>query len=54
MEHQAYQQQPAAAPAQSSASSVESKLSTLDKLAAGGYISKAEYKRRRQAILDSV
>ena len=50
------QQQPAAAPAASGSStqSVEQKLQTLDKLAAGGYITKAEYKRRRQAILDSM
>ncbi len=50
------QQQPAAAPASSGSStqSVEDKLNQLDKLAAGGYITKAEYKRRRQAILDSM
>ena len=50
------QQQPAAAPASSASStqSVEQKLQTLDRLAAGGYITKAEYKRRRQAILDSM
>ncbi len=50
------QQQPAAAPASSGSSSqsVEQKLQTLDRLAAGGYITKAEYKRRRQAILDSM
>jgi hypothetical protein len=52
--------QPAAAPAPapassgSSSQSVEDKLHTLDKLAAGGYISKQEYKKRRQAILDSL
>ena len=50
------QQQPAAAPASSgsSAQSTEEKLNQLDKLAAGGYITKAEYKRRRQAILDGM
>jgi len=32
----------------------EQKLDQLDKLAAGGYITPAEYKARRQAILDSV
>ena len=49
-------QQPAAAPASSGTSSrsVEDKLETLDRLAAGGYITKEEYKRRRQAILDSM
>lgn len=48
--------QPAAAPASSGSSSqsVEDKLNQLDKLAAGGYITKAEYNRRRQAILDSM
>ena len=48
------QQQPAAAPAASSSQSTEDKLNQLDKLAAGGYITKAEYKRRRQAILDGM
>ena len=50
------QQQPAAAPASSGSSSqsVEDKLNQLDKLAAGGYITKEEYKKRRQAILDSM
>ncbi len=48
------QQQPAAAPASSSSQSVEDKLNQLDKLAAGGYITKDEYKKRRQAILDSM
>ena len=60
--HQAYGQptysQPAPAPAvsttQSSSVSVEPKLNTLDKLAAGGYITKEEYQRRRRAILDSL
>jgi hypothetical protein len=32
----------------------EQKLNQLDKLAAGGYITPAEYKARRQAILDSM
>ena len=44
-------QQPAAAPA---SQNVEDKLETLDKLAAEGYISKEEYKKRRQAILDGI
>ena len=30
------------------------KIAELDKLAAGGYISKEEYKSRKQAILDSM
>ncbi len=54
--HQAYGQ-PTYSPAsttQSSSVSVEQKLNTLDKLAAGGYITKEEYQRRRQAILDSL
>ena len=48
------QQQPASASSGSSAQSTEDKLNQLDKLAAGGYITKAEYKRRRQAILDGM
>jgi hypothetical protein len=32
----------------------EQKLQQLDKLAAGGYITPAEYKARRKAILDSM
>jgi hypothetical protein len=32
----------------------EQKLNQLDKLAAGGYITPAEYKARRKAILDSM
>jgi len=32
----------------------EQKLDQLDKLAAGGYITPAESKARRQAILDSI
>lgn len=60
-EYDAYSRQPAAAPqqapapqTQSSATSVEAKLDTLDNLAAKGYISKEEYERRRKAILDSL
>ncbi|MCP5364779.1 MAG: SHOCT domain-containing protein [Hyphomicrobiales bacterium] len=45
---------PAPAAAPSATQSVESKLNTLDQLAAKGYISKEEYQRRRQAILDSM
>ena len=63
-EYQAYsqpatttQQAPAsqtAAQPQSSSPSAKERLSTLDQLAAGGYISKEEYQRRRQAIIDSL
>ena len=60
-EYDAYSSQPAAVPQQtpapqpqSSATSVEAKLDTLDNLAAKGYISKEEYERRRKAILDSL
>ncbi len=46
---------PAPAPARSSSKrTVEQRLAELDKLAAGGYITKDEYRRRRQAILDDV
>lgn len=34
--------------------SAEKRLDSLDKLAAAGYITKDEYKRRRQAIIDSM
>jgi len=44
----------APAPAPSSTQSIESKLNTLDQLAAKGYISKEEYQRRKQAILNSL
>ncbi len=45
-----YVQQPAYAPQLTA----EQRLHQLDKLAAGGYITKEEYKTRRQAILDSM
>jgi hypothetical protein len=41
----------AAAPTQSSA---ESRIKQLDKMAAGGYITPAEYKQKKKAILDSM
>ena len=46
----------AAAPRMPAGSSMtpEQKLDQLDKLAAGGYITPAEYKARRTAILDSM
>ena len=37
-----------------SAASIEDKLNTLDKLAAGGYITKDEYNARRQALLNEL
>ena len=43
-----------AAPAQSSSQSTESKLKELDSLASKGYITKAEYKSRRKAIVDGI
>ena len=45
---------PAAAPAAPTATSIEDKLNTLDKLAAGGYITKDEYTARRQALLNEL
>jgi hypothetical protein len=45
---------PAPAPAQNSTQSIESKLNTLDQLAAKGYITKEEYQKRREAILNSL
>jgi hypothetical protein len=56
-EHEA---RPAPAPAEApaaagpSATSIEDKLNTLDKLAAGGYITKDEYNARRQALLNAL
>jgi len=40
-----------AAPAQKSP---EQRIAELDKLAAGGYITKEEYKRKKQQIIDSM
>ena len=45
---------PAAAPSSGTSMSAEQKLKQLDKLAAGGYITPAEYKARRKAILDAM
>jgi hypothetical protein len=47
---------PAPPPAQAgpSAASIEDKLNVLDKLAAGGYITKEEYTARRQALLNEL
>ena len=44
-------QQAAPAPAQQT---TQQRLDELDKLAAGGYITPAEYKQKKQAILDSM
>jgi len=56
-----YVQQPAAAttyaqpaPAPASKMTQEQKLKQLDKLAAGGYITPAQYKEKRKAILDNM
>ncbi|MBW1788680.1 MAG: SHOCT domain-containing protein [Deltaproteobacteria bacterium] len=46
-------QQAAPAPAPAAPQNKEQKLQELDKLAAGGYITPAEYKARKNAILDS-
>ena len=43
-----------AAPAPAAGQSAEQKLAELDKLAAGGYITPAEYKAKKQAVLDSM
>jgi len=55
-ESQAYsaQQQVNQAPASSSSGSAEDRIAELDKLAAGGYITPAEYKTKKKAILDSM
>ena len=57
-EYQAYSQPrtqqaaPAPAPAPAAPQTKEQKLQELDKLASGGYITPAEYKSRKKAILD--
>jgi hypothetical protein len=43
-----------AAPAAPAAQSPEQRISQLDKLAAGGYITPAEYKAKKQSIIDSM
>ena len=47
-----YQAAPAPAPA--AHQTPKQKLDQLDKLAAGGYITPAEYKAKKKAILDSM
>jgi hypothetical protein len=56
---EAEQQQAAAAQARpvqsaSAPASPQARIKQLDKLAAGGYITPAEYKQKKQAILDSM
>jgi hypothetical protein len=45
---------PAPAPAPAAKPTAEQRLQELDKLAAGGYITPAEYKAKKKAILDSM
>jgi len=42
------------APASSGGKSPEARIAELDKLAAGGYITPAEYKAKKKAIVDSM
>jgi hypothetical protein len=56
-QQQAAQQPPPPAqqsPPPAATESIEERLGTLDKLAAGGYITKQEYDARKKAILDSL
>ncbi|MCK5698183.1 MAG: hypothetical protein KAI02_08480 [Gammaproteobacteria bacterium] len=50
-QQQAYASQ---APVQSASNSPQQRISELDKLAAGGYITPAQYKTKKQAIIDSM
>jgi hypothetical protein len=50
----AAQQRPVPQAAPAPKQSAQQKLQELDKLAAGGYITPAEYKAKKQAILDSM
>lgn len=50
----AAQQQVRSAPQASAKQSPEQRIKQLDKLAAGGYITPAEYKKKKQAIVDSM
>jgi hypothetical protein len=43
-----------AAPAAPAQPSAEARIQQLDKLAAGGYITPAEYKQKKKAIVDSI
>ena len=56
-ESQAYSQQRSAqqaAPAPAAKPTAESRIKQLDKLAAGGYITPAEYKTKKKAIVDGM
>ena len=54
-EYQAYSQPvQQAAPSSSGGGSAEARIKQLDKLAAGGYITPAEYKSKKQAILNNL
>jgi len=54
-ESQAYSaQRPVQTPARSAPKSAEDRIAELDKLAAGGYITPAEYKTKKKAILNSM
>jgi len=53
-EYQAYSQPRQAAPAPAAQPTAQQRLDQLNKLAAGGYISKEEYKAKKKAILDSM
>jgi hypothetical protein len=50
----AAQQQQTPSPTGTATESIEDRLRTLDKLAAGGYITKQEYEARKKSILDSL
>jgi hypothetical protein len=50
----AAQQQQTPSPTATATESIEDRLRTLDKLAAGGYITKQEYDARKKSILDSL
>ena len=50
----AAQQQARSVPQASAKQSSEQRIKQLDKLAAGGYITPAEYKQKKKAILDSM
>ncbi len=47
-------QQPRPVSTASTKPSAEQRIKQLDKLAAGGYITPAEYKKKKQAIIDSM
>ena len=47
-------QSPAPAPSSSASQSPEARIKQLDKLAAGGYITPAEYKSKKKAIVDGM